>query len=164
MADAMEAARQDMDQEPADELVGAERHDLLAIRLGATVILVAGGDAVLVEGRSGGCSRSRPGGCSATGRPAPLQVSTTGRFRECASRTSLRSKSPLTDELSFVFLCDFTKSFITTGTFGDLCELDLKAWIVTGCQNLLCRVACATCIGQAHGRISPKLSSFCLLI
>ncbi len=47
--DAMEAARQDMEQEPADELVGGERHDLLAVRAVAAVVLVAEGDAVLVE-------------------------------------------------------------------------------------------------------------------
>jgi hypothetical protein len=31
MADSMEATRQDMKQEAADELVGAKRHDLLAV-------------------------------------------------------------------------------------------------------------------------------------
>jgi hypothetical protein len=35
-------------QEAADELVGAERHDLLAIRAIAVIILVAEGDARLI--------------------------------------------------------------------------------------------------------------------
>lgn len=50
MADAMEAARQDMEQESADELVDRERHDLLPVRAVAAVVLVAEGDAALVEG------------------------------------------------------------------------------------------------------------------
>jgi len=50
MPDAMEAAWQDMKQEAADELVGAQRHDLLPVRVVATVILVAEGDGGLVEG------------------------------------------------------------------------------------------------------------------
>ncbi|MCY1510055.1 hypothetical protein D9M68_444180 [compost metagenome] len=45
----MEATRQDMKQEAADELVGGERHDLLAIGAVATIVLVAEGDAALVE-------------------------------------------------------------------------------------------------------------------
>ncbi len=32
VADAMEAARQDVEQEPTDELVGGERHDALAVK------------------------------------------------------------------------------------------------------------------------------------
>ena len=39
MADAVEVARQDIEQEAADELVGAERHDLLAIDAAAAIIL-----------------------------------------------------------------------------------------------------------------------------
>ena len=49
--DAMEATRQDVEQEAADELVGGERHDLLPIGAAATVVLVAEGDAALVEAR-----------------------------------------------------------------------------------------------------------------
>ena len=41
MPDAMEAARQDMDQEAADELVRRQRHDLLTFSPASTVILVA---------------------------------------------------------------------------------------------------------------------------
>ena len=47
--DAMEATRQDMEQEAADELVGGERHDLLPVGAVATVVLVAECDATLVE-------------------------------------------------------------------------------------------------------------------
>lgn len=50
MPDAVEAARQDMDQEAADELIGGERHDLLTIGAVAAVVLVAEGDAALVKG------------------------------------------------------------------------------------------------------------------
>jgi len=39
--DAVEAARQDVDQEAADELVGRQCHDLLAFGRVATVILIA---------------------------------------------------------------------------------------------------------------------------
>ncbi len=45
MADAVEAARQDVEQEAADELVGGERHDLLAVGAVAAIVLVAEGDA-----------------------------------------------------------------------------------------------------------------------
>lgn len=48
--DAMEAAWQDMKQEAADELVGRQCHDLLAIGAVAAVVLVAESDAALVEG------------------------------------------------------------------------------------------------------------------
>ncbi|MEA2961467.1 MAG: hypothetical protein QOI46_1565 [Alphaproteobacteria bacterium] len=50
MANAVEPARQKVEQEAADELVGAERHDALAVRAIAAIILVAEGDAGLVEG------------------------------------------------------------------------------------------------------------------
>lgn len=39
MADAMEAARQDVEQEPPDKLVGADGHDLLPLGIGTTIIL-----------------------------------------------------------------------------------------------------------------------------
>lgn len=41
MPDAVEAARQDMKQEAADELVGGKRHDLLTVGVVAAVVLVA---------------------------------------------------------------------------------------------------------------------------
>src|SRR5690606_38746358 len=47
---AMEAARQNMQQEAADELVGGDGHELLPVGAGAAVILVSEGDAGLVEG------------------------------------------------------------------------------------------------------------------
>src|ERR1700722_9097918 len=50
VTNAVEPARQDVKQEAADELVGAKRHDLLAVRAIAAIILVAEGDAGLVEG------------------------------------------------------------------------------------------------------------------
>ena len=49
MPDAVEAARQDVDQEAADELVGRQRHDLLAFGAVAAIVLVAERDAGLVE-------------------------------------------------------------------------------------------------------------------
>ena len=45
VADAVEPARQDVEEEAADELVGRERHDLLPLGADSTVILVAEGDA-----------------------------------------------------------------------------------------------------------------------
>ena len=39
VTDAMEAARQDVEQEAADELVGGERHDLLPVGARATIVL-----------------------------------------------------------------------------------------------------------------------------
>ena len=51
VADAVEALRQDVEQEAADELVGGERHDLLPVGAGAAIVLVAEGDAGLVEAR-----------------------------------------------------------------------------------------------------------------
>lgn len=46
---AAEAARQDMDEEAADELVDCERHHLLMVGAVAAIVLVAEGDVVLVE-------------------------------------------------------------------------------------------------------------------
>lgn len=50
MAGAVEAARQQVEQEAADELVGGERHDLLAVGAVAAIILVAEGDAGWPDG------------------------------------------------------------------------------------------------------------------
>ena len=50
MPDAVKAARQDMDQEEADELVGGQRHDLLAFATVAAIILVPVRHPSLVEG------------------------------------------------------------------------------------------------------------------
>jgi len=50
VADAVEPAWQKVEQEAADELVGAERHDTLPVRTIAAIVLVAEGDAGLVEG------------------------------------------------------------------------------------------------------------------
>jgi hypothetical protein len=50
VANAVEPGRQQVKQEAADELVDAERHDLLAVRAVAAIVLVAEGDAGLVEG------------------------------------------------------------------------------------------------------------------
>jgi len=49
VTDAMEALWKNVEQEAADELAGAERHDALAVRTIAAVILVAEGDTTLVE-------------------------------------------------------------------------------------------------------------------
>ena len=50
VADAVEALRQHVDQEAADELVGGERHRLVAARPLDPIVLVFEGDAVLVGG------------------------------------------------------------------------------------------------------------------
>ena len=50
VANAVEAVRQDVDQEAADELVGRERHDLLAITTIGTIVLPSEGDAGAVTG------------------------------------------------------------------------------------------------------------------
>ena len=50
VADAVEAVRQDVDQEAADELVGGECHDLLAIATIGTIVLPSEGDAGAVAG------------------------------------------------------------------------------------------------------------------
>jgi hypothetical protein len=49
VANAVEAMRQDMEQEAADELVRCERHDTLPLRTIAAVVFVAEGDPGLVE-------------------------------------------------------------------------------------------------------------------
>ena len=49
MPNAVEAEREDMQQEAAHELVGVERHDLTALGAATAIILVAEGDAGLVE-------------------------------------------------------------------------------------------------------------------
>src|SRR5664280_1230907 len=49
VADAMEAARQHVDEEAPAELVGGERHDLLPLTTFGAVVLPLDGDAVAVE-------------------------------------------------------------------------------------------------------------------
>ena len=49
VADAVEALGQDVEQEASDELVGIERHDLLAVSSFGPVILPFEGDALIVE-------------------------------------------------------------------------------------------------------------------
>jgi len=49
VTDAVEALRQDVEQEAADKVAGGEGHDLLPVGAVATVVLVAEGDAGLVE-------------------------------------------------------------------------------------------------------------------
>ena len=49
VTDAVESAGQHMDEEPADELVGRERHDLVSIAALDPVVLPFEGDAVVVE-------------------------------------------------------------------------------------------------------------------
>lgn len=50
MADTVEPAWQDVEQEAADELAGAERHDAQPVGAVAAIVLVAEGDVLLVEG------------------------------------------------------------------------------------------------------------------
>ena len=49
MADAVEAARQHVDEEAADELVCCERHDLVSIAALDPIVLPLEGDTLLVE-------------------------------------------------------------------------------------------------------------------
>ncbi len=49
VADAVKALGKNMEQEPADELVGAERHHLLAIGAAAAIVLIAERNAVIAE-------------------------------------------------------------------------------------------------------------------
>ena len=51
VANAVEPAWQKVEQEAADELVSADRHDTLAVCAVAAIILVAEGDAGRVEGK-----------------------------------------------------------------------------------------------------------------
>ena len=50
VADAVEALRQDVDQESADELIGGECHDLLALATIGAIVLPSEGDAGAVAG------------------------------------------------------------------------------------------------------------------
>ncbi len=50
MPNAMKAAWQDMLKKAADELVGMQRHDLLALRPAAAIVFVFEGDTIFVEG------------------------------------------------------------------------------------------------------------------
>ena len=50
VTDAVEALRQDVDQEATDELAGGECHDLLAITTIGTIVLPSEGDAGAVAG------------------------------------------------------------------------------------------------------------------
>ena len=50
MADAVEALRQDVDQESTDELAGREPHDLLTVATIGAIVLPSEGDLGLVEG------------------------------------------------------------------------------------------------------------------
>lgn len=51
VTDAVEALWQNVEQEAADELVGGQRHDLLAVSATPAVILITEGDAGLVEAK-----------------------------------------------------------------------------------------------------------------
>jgi hypothetical protein len=56
-----EAMRQDMQQKATHELVGIERHDLMALGAARAIVLVAGKSRRPRRRRSGGHSRSRLG-------------------------------------------------------------------------------------------------------
>ena len=74
MPDAVEPARQNVEQEAADELVGGERHDALAVGPVTAIILVAESDAGSRRRRGAAGSRWRPDGCSGRDRRASLAV------------------------------------------------------------------------------------------
>src|ERR1700687_1134137 len=46
----VEAVRQDVDQESADELAGSKRHDLLAVATIGAIVFPSEADALLIEG------------------------------------------------------------------------------------------------------------------
>ena len=111
VSDAVEAARQHVQEEAADELAGRERHRLdpgLARRLAAgSIVLPAEGDALVVERGSDANSRSRRGGCSGTGRrgrpsvrrtaswrrrPIPIGAAARGRRRRRLCRRAARGR------------------------------------------------------------------------
>ena len=62
VADAVEAGRQHMDEEAADELVNGERHHLISIGAFDPVVLALEGDVVVVE-----CDQSAVGDGDAVG-------------------------------------------------------------------------------------------------
>ena len=88
MADAVEAARQDVQEKAADELGGVERHGLEPVAAFDPVVLPFEGDALVVE-------RDEPGvgdgdaGCSARDRRARPSV----RRRAAWRRRPLRQES-----------------------------------------------------------------------
>jgi hypothetical protein len=79
VADAVEALRQDMDEESADELFGSKCHDLLAVATLGAIILPSKGDAVLV-GRDQTAIRDGDTVGVASGRPARPVARRTGAW------------------------------------------------------------------------------------
>ena len=66
VADAVEAARQDVQEKAADELGGVERHGLEPVAAFDPVVLPLEGDAGVVERDEPASWRWRRGGCSGT--------------------------------------------------------------------------------------------------
>src|SRR3546814_950895 len=64
VADAGESARQGVEEEAADELVGGEGHDLLPSGAGLAIILVAEGDPGIVEAEEAAVRYGDPVGVS----------------------------------------------------------------------------------------------------
>ena len=90
VADAMEAVRQDVQQEAADELVGVERHHLgLAV---VAVILPAEARPARRRARPAGCWRWRRDGCSGRDRPAPARVRRRAAWRRPPIRGGCESR------------------------------------------------------------------------
>ena len=77
MADAVEAVRQDVGQNSADELGGNECHDLLAITTFGAIILPSEGDAVAVGG-----NQSAVGDGDTVGEPGDSSVSSQRQFAD----------------------------------------------------------------------------------
>ena len=70
VADAVEAVRQHMDQEAADELVGCERHHLVALAAFGAVVLPPEGDAVARRGDQAAVGDGDAVGVAGRDRPA----------------------------------------------------------------------------------------------
>lgn len=86
MADAVETARQDMDQESADELWCGKAHDLLAIAVLDAIILPTESDGVGIRADQAVVRDRHPFGYSGSGRQArPL-----GRQRAAWNRPPIR--------------------------------------------------------------------------
>src|SRR3546814_1697242 len=86
VADAVESARQGVEQEAAEELVSRKRHDLLPSGAGLAVVLVPEGDALLIEAEEAAVRYRDPGGVA-------RQIGQHGRGPgERRDRTSTRKK------------------------------------------------------------------------
>ena len=102
VADAVEALRQDVEQEAPDELARIERHGAVALAARCGGSPCSGRSRRPRRARSAGCWRWRRGGCSATDRRAPPRVRrraawhrrTSSSFRSGARKAAKARRSP----------------------------------------------------------------------